>query len=372
MRLLFIEDDETSVQPVLLEIDRLEDKPEYKVIGFPQAEAELESWWPDMVILDLAQGTVGTGDEPSGLSTRDRIWRSRFCPIIVFTARPDMWDDGGLPHPFIRMVQKGSQGVLDLMVVFNEFRLHVESMRDVERKMRLQCSLALRNVAPNAFSDHRGDNDAIRDAILRGTRRRIAASADEPLVAGQKLSGWEQYLYPPVSDSIRLGDVLLRTDGDKNLPSSYRVVLTPSCDLEAAEGRKPKVANVLVAKCGGMSDALDRLQIGRPDSEEKRKDLQRLLSQGHSVATLFYPSLPGRFPHLAVDLRDLELIPFGRIGIEGSEHERVASVDSPFRELVAWAYMHTACRPGLPDRDLDKWVDGIVADCTGEPPVPAG
>lgn len=44
---------------------------------------------------------------------------------------------------------------------------------------------------------------------------------------------------------------------------------------------------------------------------------------------------------------------------EGIAFERIASVDSPFRELVTWSYLQVAGRPGLPDRDLDEWAEGI-------------
>jgi hypothetical protein len=40
----------------------------------------------------------------------------------------------------------------------------------------------------------------------------------------------------------------------------------------------------------------------------------------------------------------------------------VASVDSPFRELVSWAYMHVDCRPGLPVRRLDEWCQQMCKD----------
>ncbi|MYK60628.1 MAG: hypothetical protein F4034_01405 [Chloroflexi bacterium] len=63
---------------------------------------------------------------------------------------------------------------------------------------------------------------------------------------------------------------------------------------------------------------------------------------------------------MAADLRDLELIPVGAIGVEGEEFLRVASVDSPFRELISWAYLQVAGRPGLPQRDLDGWIHDII------------
>ena len=30
---------------------------------------------------------------------------------------------------------------------------------------------------------------------------------------------------------------------------------------------------------------------------------------------------------------------------------RIASLDSPFREFVGWAYLQISCRPGVPPRD---------------------
>lgn len=65
-------------------------------------------------------------------------------------------------------------------------------------------------------------------------------------------------------------------------------------------------------------------------------------------------------PTMAAYLRDLEFIPFGDIGIQDKPFLRIASIDSPFRELIAWAYLNTACRPGLPDRDFNSWCNEVI------------
>jgi hypothetical protein len=84
-----------------------------------------------------------------------------------------------------------------------------------------------------------------------------------------------------------------------------------------------------------------------------------ILSQGHFEGIIPLPAFPGHFPHMVADLRNLELVP---IDVRGSQtgFERIASVDSPFRELVAWAYMQTTARPGLPERDCDRWCKEII------------
>jgi len=63
---------------------------------------------------------------------------------------------------------------------------------------------------------------------------------------------------------------------------------------------------------------------------------------------------------MVADFRRLELINISQIGDGETEYVRVASVDNPFRELVAWAYILCAARPGLPDRDFDAWVEEVV------------
>ena len=66
---------------------------------------------------------------------------------------------------------------------------------------------------------------------------------------------------------------------------------------------------------------------------------------------------------MAADLRDLQFIRVEDIGISGKLYHRIASIDSPFRELLSWAYLQTACRPGLPDRDFNSWADEIINLC---------
>jgi hypothetical protein len=201
--------------------------------------------------------------------------------------------------------------------------------------------------------------------VVRSARRRVAAAMDDKLsVGGPNLRSWEHYLSPPITSEYPLtGDIIRRQNGNPEDPAEYAVVLTPSCDLVSGEGRKPKVKRVLVARCKDVGRLLQELAPGdRDDEEERRKKLRIILTQGHGHSCLPLPALPGIFPQMAADFRALELIDFGKIVTgEGGEYERVASVDSPFRELVAWAYALCAARPGLPDRDYDAWVDEIVS-----------
>ena len=99
-------------------------------------------------------------------------------------------------------------------------------------------------------------------------------------------------------------------------------------------------------------------------SELKKRLRSTILTQGYSDAIIPFPCLEGHIPTMVADLRDLELIDNQKVGgrDSGRPFLRIASIDSPFRELVAWAYLQIACRPGLPDRDFNSWRDEIVED----------
>jgi len=140
------------------------------------------------------------------------------------------------------------------------------------------------------------------------------------------------------------------------------VVLTPSCDLVASGERKPKVDGVLVACCCSMRDGLDLTSLKNTGPSKLKKSLPgTVLTHGYFEAVIPFPCLKGRIPAMAADLRHLELIPLNDIGLSDKAFLRIASIDSPFRELVSWAYLQIACRPGLPDRDVILWCDEIVA-----------
>lgn len=93
--------------------------------------------------------------------------------------------------------------------------------------------------------------------------------------------------------------------------------------------------------------------------------IKAVLTHGYYEGLIPFPCLKGRIPTMAAYMRDLEFIPVSDVGIVDMPFLRIASIDSPFRELVAWAYLNTACRPGLPDRDFDSWRDEILAEYSG-------
>ena len=354
-RILIIEDEFGSVQSVRDAIGSQMPDATVELVEFETAEKTIRSFRPDIVLLDLARGNPSEQDY-AGLTAYEFIWQTRFCPIVVYAADPDLLESD--KHEFVKKVKKGSGSEHEVLDGIRGFLPHIEALQKTEDEIRQRLSEAMREIAPHAFKTF-SDPVERQDAVVRAGRRRVAAMMDEP-PAGGKLAPWECYLHPPVSGDTLLGDVLKDRDIDITEPNSFRVVLTPSCDM----GREPKVRNVLVAKCCPMDEALK--SIGLDPNSRVSTIRDQLLSAGYAQSVIALPPLPGMFPPMAADLRDLELVPIGCIG-DDKRFQRKASLDSPFREMVAWAYMQTACRPGLPERELDTWAQA-VKNAAQQPP----
>ena len=356
MKILFIDDNQNSVEVVS---DLLKDEienPSIAIVGFDDAEKHLQETQPDIVVLDLFLGTPP--ENPEGLKVEDFIWESCFCPVVVYSAEPERLKK---EHPLIKKVQKGRGSQRGVLRAVNDLKPIADKLRQAKQNAKQEVdkafSLVMREVAEQAFMTFT-DSERLSDFVTRSGRRRLAAMMDTPLSG--ELAGWEQYLCPPVSQGVLLADVLMTKDANKDNPESFRVVLTPSCDMVRVEGRNPKVDRVLAAKCCSMPDAQKLVGLG--GYKKADKIITEILSQGYLQAIIPLPKLEGFIPAMAANLRNLDLIDIQEIGVGGEfKYQRVASCDSPFRELVAWAYMQNAARPGIPDRDLNTWADEIIA-----------
>ena len=220
---------------------------------------------------------------------------------------------------------------------------------------------ALKSVAPRIMKPPFDPSGT--DMLIRAARRLVAARMDESLSTGEPppLKSWEFYICPPVVEHLLTGDIVRRKGGSKDSPTSYAVVLTPSCELVRDAKREPKVKEVLLARCAPVGRLLVDLLIPLNAAKKHKDKIISMLSQGFTQSCIAIASLPGEFPAMAADFRNLELAKLDgeMTGLE--DFERVASVDNPLREAFAWAYMVATARPALPDRERDDWADAIIA-----------
>ena len=108
LKLLFVEDEEDVIQPVIRLIKNKTNDVCCEVSDFATAEGKIASFLPDIVILDLLlRGASPDEGEPEGLNTREFIWNQHFCPIVIHSAKREIYDDKCRPHPFVKSIQKG-------------------------------------------------------------------------------------------------------------------------------------------------------------------------------------------------------------------------------------------------------------------------
>jgi len=363
LRILIIDDDEESVAPLMAELEESLPGSNTRLANFDEAESQIDSHNPQIVVLDLLR-QEGSETTPDGFEVRKYVWDKKFCPLVIYTAAPESLGDSDTPpHPFFHVIKKGSASEKAVLEKIRTFQPNIEALDAVAKELYWAMNGVLRQIAPTIF-ERIGSEPERQDALIRSARRRVAAKMDEALSTGDPgLRTWEFYLCPPVVEQhLLIGDIIRKRDGSKIDPASYRVILTPSCDLARSDTRPSKVTRALVAKCTGVGRLLKELKLPETGTwkPEHKNALIGTLNQGHSRTCLPLPALPGEFPSMIADLRNLELIELEAIGAD-KEWTRIASVDNPMRELTAWAYMSLAGRPGLPDRDYGAWVDEVIA-----------
>ena len=363
MKILLVEDDPDFIRILRKTIrERKLSEEEPLETGFDGAEEKIKTVRPDAVVLDIYDGDPAKGID-RGSESLDLIWKDHFCPVIVYSANPERAKKVCGEHPFVRYVAKGKDGEEEVAGKLREIKIYVESLRDVREYVQKTFSSVMKEVALYVFRAY-GEEDAPRrtSAIKQAARRRLAAQMDELSGADEKLAPWEQYIFPPISEEIRTGDILRNSSGPVEDPTAFRLVLTPSCDLERRGGKR-KVENVLVSLCCPVGEGMQRAVNVENASKGGKKRIESFLPSGYANGIIPLPKLVDLIPSMAADLKRLETVPADEIvnhdSTEEAEYVRVASLDSPFREMVSWAYLQVAGRPGLPERDIEAWVEEI-------------
>ncbi|MBI2059576.1 MAG: hypothetical protein HYT87_07375 [Nitrospirae bacterium] len=348
LRVLFVDDIEVSIGPAMKWVKESHD---CDCIPFDTFETEIEVRQPHIIIIDRFQGTPVSGSD-EGSKVFDMIWLRRFCPVVIYSAFPDEVTDDRERHPFVKHVKK-DQDLGKFKEAVTAMVAHAQTIEGVERHIRTQFAVAMREVAPYAssVSSNKKEYD---DAVTRHARRRLAALMDQMSLGA--LRSWEQYIFPPVSKDPKLGDIIRKKDGKTDDVQAFRLVLTPSCDMAA--GQSNRTEQILVASC--ISNKIGLKALGM-DGAKQEKIKGNLITVGHRDGILPLPGLKGHFPSMMADLKQLELLQRDDV-TEEKTYLRIASIDSPFRELVAWAYLSVACRPGLPVRDFDGWASQIASE----------
>lgn len=366
-----------------------------KIANFYDARDIISEFKPHIVILDTYAGPIDA-QNLRGKELFKFIWDHQFCPIIIFSNDPDgLIQDPEIKeekssHPLVQGVKKGSKSELEIEEYVNKFKSQVAILQKVMTDFDERIRKAMRVVSDYVLEQSDNDREELHNnseqlnslndtetniRIERLLTRRAAALINELLISDEPLESWEQYIIPPLSEDLLLGDVLRKKDSISMNPDDFCLVLSPSCDLAKYNG-KTKVDEVLVAKCCSNEQALIELNLITEEKANKslsNKDLRTIkkklrsdiLTQGYSGNFIPLPKVIDKIPSMMVNLKKLQLI-----SLDNSKNSSnfdtidtftcVASLESPFRELIAWAYQQIACRPGLPERNFASWGEEIM------------
>lgn len=366
LRVLVIDEDEAVQERVRMTLESAAESPpkqEWEVFeyGFEGVRDSLLAIRPDVVILDLMDGEPPDG-QPRGNVRFREIRDTWFCPVVVYSAFPDMQDFG---HPLVQTVVKGPDAMEEVLMCLAELAPTARAIRSVHNEFDSRIRESLHD-SVGILRAQIGEESNDEPVLRRAVRRLVAAGVDAGDVGAEGLAPWERFVIPPGGDLLT-ADLLRRRHADWTDPEAFCIVLSPSCDLVRTGGRTPKVERVLVAWCEPLR-RLGKMELnpGEPLTPNKRNYLRPVLTEGMLGPHLVVPEFRGHVPLMAANLKRLELVEWDRIDLlRDGDHEtepeflRVASTDSPFRETVAWAYLRVTGRPGLPEIDIDQWLDNI-------------
>ncbi len=355
MRVLIIDDEPDSILPLKQELDDAHHR--WWEVDFGGVQEALENFTPDLVVLDLQLQQVQAATGEAGKTVyEDIIWPTHFCPVVVYSGFADQFI---VNHSaLVKKVTKGGGSEKLVRDAIGELAPYSESIALLRQDIDAVARTTLRELMlAIAEADDLQEDDKQSLAVAMG-RRRAAAYLDDPQVETQHMPE-SQYVYPVTGNAYRFADILRASGSPADAPTSYRIVLSPSCDLESHGGGAPKVERVLVAKCVSVPFGTRNLPAA-PLNQKGKDKLEDCLQAGSHNGLLFLPKFLACVPAMCADFKDLDVIatyaikPGGECKVDG--YERVVSVDSPFRERIAWAFMNTAARPGVPQVDLQRWI----------------
>jgi hypothetical protein len=360
MNILMIDDNLTSIQPAK---DALESQGyTCEAINFSGFENAIKGKIPHIIILDMMEGTDHEGKAGNGIYKE--IWEKVFCPLIIYSANTDLFNVDN--HPLIEKVSKGSGTETVVMEKAKKFENCVIGIIKVKEEIEEVIKVVLKDMVPK-ITESSNLGEALAKDIQNMARRRISAYLDFSILSRDFINPEEQYIFPALDGSLKLGDILSTVDSDGS-PETFRIVLTPSCDLYINKDRGAKVNKVLCAVCEDVEKLLKgKMQIISAQINDKAKEkLKKVLTTGFFEEFVPMPKFSTIIPIMVANMKHLEIIDLNKIAVkdvEKNEHTsyvRKISIDSPFREQISMAYMNTVCRPGVPDRDFDAWLKQML------------
>ncbi len=366
--ILIVEDEQDFLDELKDSLDEADCEATLEPIEFEKALKCIGEKAPDVLILDVYEGKPSVGD-PKGRPIYEIVWEKNFIPLIFASAseEKDLMEKAE-SHPIMEYVLKNDENCFQAIIeAVKKFAPLGAGIRNIKEELCEQANLCAQNalvkMAPHVIKLEDSPEESLK-VLKSSAGRRLAAQMRFKTDRERDLIfAWEQYIYPPMADHILTGDIYRACYRDKENPRSYRIILTPSCDLA-----QRKTDSVLAACFVEPEEFWKKTQLspkrnnalGKKGLEKIEKKLSRSQEGGYKLI----PAYSSLIPHMAVCFRSLEILKISAdntiVSLDGTKYERIVSMDSPFREQLTWAYLEIAGRIGVPDRNMQNWVECVM------------
>jgi hypothetical protein len=304
----------------------------------------------------------GTEEEPAGLKIFELLKKTRFVPVVFYTAFAHKVIS--LQTNFVRVLSKSD----DVTKVKDEVRrVMATRLPALARRIEEVQRSYMWDFVSVHWKDFPQPADQADIAYLLARRLAIALEA----IAGElaaKVGGVSEtpatlakahpmvmYVVPPIGPHPLAGDIISEmVDGQE----IYWLILTPSCDFAQA-----KAHHFTLAKCERLVDREEfKKWLEKKDASSTQR-FEQLIEDKRSDRFKF---LPRAFfvPDLVVDFQQLR-----SLGIESMKNFRqIATLDSPFAESVVARFSRYFNRLGTPDIDKVVVINRLQATPTRSSP----
>ena len=363
MKLLIIEDNEETVKGIC---DYAQDHGwEHVNCDFDNASEQIAIFDPEIIVMDWMYDAE---EIDKGAPILGEVYHNRFRPIIVFSAVANTIE---LPPeikntPLVEILSKGDEEIVIKRI--EEWTPYIRAINNLHLELKKSLLSSVQAIDNFMKMEQFPGDDVIKYML----NKRTTYYFDNEYI-GSVPPAWIQYEYPPIQGSLIVADVLRICSSELIIdkpgkPEEYCVILTPSCDMARAKAGQL----ILVAHCSEANTYTDdaviskKEQSGEVSIAPKIDRLKKSLNTGYNYAKVALPALPNKVPYMTINLKIIEQLAIEEVAIsekhisETSKYYRVASINSPFREQIVWAHMINSCRPGMPDRNITEWAEGIL------------
>lgn len=315
----------------------------------------------DVVVTDVYRDrtserkTPVTGD-PRARDIVTSIRGHRFSPILLFTdgTFPPEYEEG----PFLKLADKslGNDAIVEKLSELLDTGIPELARRLHDDLDRTSGSYVWEFLEANwaALAESGLTSLPVLERLLR-RRASTQLGRLDPQGGGEleAVEGAEFYLHPPISDELRLGEILAGENDD------YRVVLTPHCHLTVQQGAEaPRADFVLTVRTVDARALFADQPIAGNTREKRLAQLRRRLQSpaGFGSPAGRYWFLPGLLGmgHRFADFLQLESLPYESIR---ADYRPVAVLDVPFAEALQSCFVRFYSAVGLPILQAERFED---------------